>query len=309
MENNNLVSIIMPAYNVAKYIQASIDTVLNQTYTNWELIIVDDGSIDDTAKICKKYLDTDNRIKYIYQNNAKQAKARNNGIQIAKGDIIAFLDADDLWLPNKLELSLSHFDLNIYDLIFTDSYYSGQEQIDVSDLTLEKMRVQNGEYFGPTSICDFLKMNKIPILTVLVKKAVLEKVGSFDEKCVPAEDYDLWLRLLKNNCKFKAINIPLSIYRFQENSSTASDRLATNAVLELLMKNFTIDEVKRIKAVPFIKSWIIRWIQLYLAASNISQLQIILNHFNFNKFPVKITFILGRFISIDKFKKIIIKAI
>src|SRR5690349_25117803 len=98
-----LISVIMPAYNAEKFVAESISSVITQTYKNWELIIVDDGSTDNTKNIIEEFAKHDARIKYIYQENAKQGKARNTGIAMAKSGLVAFLDADDLWLPQMLE--------------------------------------------------------------------------------------------------------------------------------------------------------------------------------------------------------------
>jgi glycosyltransferase involved in cell wall biosynthesis len=97
-------SVIIPSFNRANLIVASIESVLRQTFTSWELIIVDDGSTDNTKKIVEAYCDYDRRIKYVYQNNAERCAARNNGIQNAKGKYICFLDSDDYFLENRLEL-------------------------------------------------------------------------------------------------------------------------------------------------------------------------------------------------------------
>lgn len=99
---NDLVSIIMPSYGSEKFISKSIDSVLLQTYDNWELIIIDDCSPDESNKIIKEYLSKDSRIKFVkLEKNSGAAVARNKGIEIAKGRFIAFLDSDDLWLPEK----------------------------------------------------------------------------------------------------------------------------------------------------------------------------------------------------------------
>ena len=100
------VSVIMPAYNGAKYISAAISSVQAQTFSGWELLIIDDGSTDATAEVVKKHL-ADSRILYVAQSNRGQAAARNRAIALAKGEWIAFLDQDDLWLPEKLQLQLA----------------------------------------------------------------------------------------------------------------------------------------------------------------------------------------------------------
>lgn len=309
LENNHLVSVIMPAYNAENYLEASVQSVLNQTYINWELIIIDDGSKDCTSQIAQKYKNIDKRIHYIYQINSKQAVARNNGIKHAKGEILAFLDSDDLWLPQKLEISLKYFDLNKQDLIFTDAYYCSDQVINVLDKNYNKMDILDEEYSYENGIVAFIKGNRIPMLTVLVKKDVIEEAGLFDEKFTLAEDYDMWLRLLKNNCVFKAISLPLSIYRIHQNSSSSSDRLAIDSVLKSIMKNFNADELKKMNLDPFIKIWIKRWMSDYLTTNNIYLLKRILVHFDYIGVTYTVVFGLQNYIGFKNFKRLILKRI
>ncbi|HFF5272228.1 TPA: glycosyltransferase family 2 protein, partial [Acinetobacter baumannii] len=111
----NLVSIITPSYNSAKYIGKTIDSVISQTYKKWELIIIDDCSTDSSVEIIKDYENKDNRIKLIQlKENSGAAVARNTGIQLARGRFIAFLDSDDSWLPEKLEKQLKFMLINNY---------------------------------------------------------------------------------------------------------------------------------------------------------------------------------------------------
>lgn len=299
----------MPAYNVEKYIEASITSVLNQTYRNWELIIIDDGSTDLTSQIVKKFEGLDKRIKYIFQNNAKQATARNNGVHNATGEILAFLDADDIWLPQKLEISMEFFDCNKYDLLFTDAYYAETKEIDVFNAKLKKMNVLEMEYYGKEGITAFVELNRIPMLTVLVKKRAVIKAGFFDIKFEVAEDYDLWLRLLKNKCIFKSISSPLSIYRMLENSSSSTDRLATEGVLKSLIKNFNNVELDEMNVSPLIKNWIRRWIRIYLTKDNVPELKKMLKHFKYQKLTIRISFLICYFINFEYFKRLIIKTI
>ena len=112
----------MPAYNAAEFIQDSIDSVLGQTFFNWELIIINDGSTDNTSEIIQKNIDADNRIISFSQENGKQGKARNLGIKYAKGEYLAFLDADDVWMPDKLAMQLNQIKEKKVDLVFSDSY-------------------------------------------------------------------------------------------------------------------------------------------------------------------------------------------
>src|ERR1044072_6081218 len=100
--SDQLVSIIMPAYNAERYIAASIESVLAQTYSDWELIVVDDGSTDRTATVTQEFVKRDPRIKYIFQENGRLGKARNTGIKNSRGPLIAFLDSDALWIETNL---------------------------------------------------------------------------------------------------------------------------------------------------------------------------------------------------------------
>ncbi len=262
------VSVIMPAYNAEQYIGEAVQSVINQSFTRWELIVVDDGSTDNTEVIVKKLAQKDNRIIYLYQTNGKQGKARNLGISVAKGRFLAFLDADDLWLPQKLELTLKEFADDI-DLVFTNGYLlSDEKQIYQEPIV---MGINGRLYEGIKGFEEFLFGNKIPTLTVVARKEPILKVGSFCDSIVDniykPEDYDLWLKLLYNGAKLKSINIPLSVYRVHDSSTTASDREATSGVMEIL-KNFIVD-------IPDFanqyRSQIRHWFKKYLLLRNIDK--------------------------------------
>ena len=231
-----LVSVIMPAYNASAFIADSIDSVLAQTYRNWELIVIDDGSTDSTPDIVKQKACHDVRLKYLYQDNGRQAKARNLGLMHAKGEFIAFLDADDLWLDNKLEIMVNEFGVGNQDLLFSDSYiFESSFSINDASLHHERMGVVAGEYYGYNGLSDFLEINRIPVLTVIAKSDVIKKF-IFNEDMTPAEDYDLWLRMLVSGCRLRAIPLPLAAYRLHQASSTSSDRLATDTVIRIIYK-------------------------------------------------------------------------
>ena len=299
----------MPCYNAANYISQSIESVINQTYTNWELIIVDDGSTDNSKSICHSYLCRDNRIRYIYQENSKQAIARNKGITKANGELIAFLDADDLWLPQKLEVTLNQFDLNQFDLIFTNSFYTDSIMIDLKCQNYSKMGIIKNTYFGKNGIISFLEGNKIPILTAIVKKTCLLKVNGFDSTCVPAEDYDLWIRLLKNGYKLQSIEHALAIYRIHENSATTLDRLATSSVLNLLKKNFTKLDIQNLNAKELLKKWIIREIELKDTKTKLFHIFKIIKHFGFFNIYLRLLYLNFLFLPISILKRGLIKYI
>jgi teichuronic acid biosynthesis glycosyltransferase TuaG len=228
--NNGLVSVIMPAYNAQKYIAESIESVIAQTYANWELIVIDDGSTDNTGNIIKQYKQQDVRIKSIYQENSGQGNAKNVGIEISRGEYIAFLDADDLWLKEKLEVSVNTIKVADVSLLFTN-YAVFNSELDVSKLTT--MQVGNTIYKGRESIITFLNYNQVPNLTVLAKREAVISAGKFTDMKV-AEDYEMWLRMLGMGHTFQSIAAPLSLYRMHDNSITAKDRHATFEIIQII---------------------------------------------------------------------------
>ncbi len=216
----------MPAYNASNYIQEAIDSVIAQSYTDWELIIVDDGSTDNTSGLVKEYGLKDSRIRYFYQENGKQGKARNLAISKSKGVYLAFLDADDLWLPEKLEIQIKEIKDNNVDLVFSDSYIFNNDN--VFDRS-RKMNTLHQIFKSEEALKLFLVVNRIPILTVLAKKDKILLVDGFSEKLIiqNAEDYHLWLKMLISGCVFYGSDKTLASYRVHSDSSTSQDKLAS----------------------------------------------------------------------------------
>jgi len=221
-----LVSVIMPAYNARQYITESIESVIAQTYTNWELIIVDDDSTDDTASIIKEFSQQDPRIKYLYQDRGRQGKARNKAIKNSNGDYIAFLDADDLWEQSKLEVQIDAIE-NSPDitLLFTQGFIL---QPDGDSIPMD-VKVQNWSFQNDIDL--FITQNQIPILSVLVKKQAIIDAGYFSEDLAiqNAEDYHLWIKLLKQTT-FLSIPNRLFYYRVHEQQSTYKNNNLSMAV-------------------------------------------------------------------------------
>jgi teichuronic acid biosynthesis glycosyltransferase TuaG len=226
-----VVSVVMPAYNAAPYIAEAIASVQAQTYQNWELLVVDDGSTDDTAAIVQHYSAIDDRIKYIYQKNARQSRARNNGIAQAIGNYIAFLDSDDVWFPEKLQLQLQVLADTAIDLVFGEAaVFEKQFHKDITTV----LGAGQGLYEGIQGLSAFLAKNQIPMLTVVVRKEALARVGNFteDNKFPNAEDYHLWLKMLLENCSFYGMPTVLGAYRVHAASISASDRWCADYVVE-----------------------------------------------------------------------------
>jgi glycosyltransferase involved in cell wall biosynthesis len=178
------VSVIIPAYNYADYTVQAVDSVLAQTFKDFELIVVDDGSTDGTGEALKRFGD---RIKYVYKQNGGVSSARNLGVRLAKGKYIAFLDCDDLWLPNKLAETLKGFADGRVGLVYTDGLL-----IDANGCELPG---QGAAGFSGHVYERLLISNFINNPTVMVLKSCFEQVGFFDESLFFAADWDMWLRL------------------------------------------------------------------------------------------------------------------
>ena len=207
--SNPLVSIITPVYNGEQYLLAAIESGLAQTYQNFELLIVNDGSIDNSADIIKPFL-KDSRVIYIEQKNAGVAAARNAAIKQAKGKYIGFLDQDDLWLNNKLEVQVTALEQDESVALV----HSRQDYID-----LQGNKINFEWITGASGYCfeDMFKKNRIAVLTVLIRKAIIEEVGLFNEQLSGADDYEMWLRVtLKHPIQY--IVEPLAFYRFHDNN-------------------------------------------------------------------------------------------
>lgn len=185
---DDLVSIIMPAYNAEKYIEEAIQSVLKQTYTNWELVIVNDCSTDKTEQIIKKYQEQDQRIKlYSLPKNQGVANARNAAIENAFGRYIAFLDSDDIWLPEKLEKQIMFMRIN--DYLFTFHDYRTIRVIDKRFSKVIKVPIK-------VDYKELLKGNNTgSCLSTCIDRAVIKEIYMPNEK---HEDYICWLNILKN---------------------------------------------------------------------------------------------------------------
>ncbi len=179
------VSVIVPTYNRASLLKDALDSVLAQRYRNVELIVVDDGSTDHTSRLLASYAD---RITVLFQPNAGVSAARNHGIQAASGDLIALLDSDDYWLPEKLAAQVDFFKATPQALI----------------CQTEEIWIRNGVRVNPKrrhrKLSGMIFQASLPLClispsAVMMRKSLLDEVGLFDEDLPACEDYDLWLRI------------------------------------------------------------------------------------------------------------------
>jgi glycosyltransferase involved in cell wall biosynthesis len=234
--DKNLVSVVIPTYNTSNFLIKAIQSVINQTYKNWELIIVDDGSTDQTRQIVEEFQKKDSRIKYFFQNNKGQGAARNLGIKNTSGNYIAFLDSDDEFFENKLERVISYFekDKNI-GFIYTDA-------IIIGDYLYKKRMSEIVTPYSGKIYTKLLFNNFITTSTVVVKREVLQNCGLFDESNLLRnfEDYDLWLRIAK---KYKIEYIPevlVKYYFVPKIASWKKRRRAYKAMIYIYYKNLKI---------------------------------------------------------------------
>lgn len=207
-----LVSIVMPAYNSEKYVAEAINSVLAQTYKNWELLVLDDGSKDNSLQIIEEFSKKDSRIKALPNGrNMGVSATRNRGIELASGEWIAFLDSDDMWHPLKLEKQLKVAEKKAGEFIFTGSSYINEEGYSYKGI------------FEVPEIVTYKKLrnqNVISCSSVLVKKKYFDNIKM--EKDEMHEDYAVWLRMLKTGVIAYGINEPLFIYRISRNSKSGN---------------------------------------------------------------------------------------
>ncbi|MFN2454881.1 MAG: glycosyltransferase family 2 protein [Pyrinomonadaceae bacterium] len=232
---SDLVSIIMPAYNAEKHIAESIQSAINQTYQNWELIVVDDGSTDGTAEIARGFSDRDKRVKYFFQKNSRLGKARNTGIKNSCGDLIAFLDSDDLWVKEKLELQVKTVHETRVDLVFSDGFIFVEDDVTDENVTFQTLR---GRFDGG-GLSDLLLVgNYLPVLSVLARKDSLNEVGRFEEAPLyhGCEDYDLWLKLARHGAAFYGMKELLVRYRRHSGAMTHKDSKMLKPMLQVVKR-------------------------------------------------------------------------
>lgn len=215
-ENKNilgdLVSIIMPAYNCQRYIENAIQSVISQTYNSWELIVIDDGSKDNTVRIIEELSKKDNRIRF-YKNekNLGVSETRNRGIALANGEWIAFLDSDDMWEVSKIEKQIKLSNKVGAEFIFTGSSFINESGIKYKGILRAPEKV------------NYKKLrthNIISCSSVLIKKKFFQNIRM--EKDDMHEDYAVWLRILRTGVYAYGINEPLLIYRISPNSKSGN---------------------------------------------------------------------------------------
>jgi glycosyltransferase involved in cell wall biosynthesis len=182
-----LVTVIIPAYNASAFLSDAVASVLGQTHRDVEVIVVDDGSTDDTAAVLAQWQARDARVRAVHQHNGGLAAARNAGLNVACGQYVAFLDADDVIHPEKLERQVAYLEAHPgTDLVYSDYRTSDAELRPLTDEVIGVKRMPLREAYIYTNV--------FPIMAPLVRRSLVERVGGFDERLRACEDWDYWVR-------------------------------------------------------------------------------------------------------------------
>ena len=227
-----LISVVVPCYNQAQYLDECLQSVLDQTYQDWECIIVNDGSPDNTEEVAKKWVEKDPRFKYLYKENGGLSSARNAGIEIAEGEWIQFLDSDDKIEKEKFTISSKYF--SAFDIIFSE--YS----LIINDKISETFKNQFVDYkIDFESIILNWDLNyTIPIHCALIKN---EQLPRFNNNLRAKEDLVFWIQYFLKTPKYFIINKQYAIYRINETSMTRNiDHMHEN---ELKAYNYIFQEL------------------------------------------------------------------
>ncbi len=221
MNKSPLVSIVMPAYNTARYIKEAVKSVINQTYKNWELIIIDDCSPDNTKEIVQSF--SDSRIKYILNSqNSGALVSRNNAIEASSGKFIAFLDSDDVWKEDKLEKQINFMQQNNFSFTCTHYELIDEHSKKLNILTTAPLRISKSK---------FRLWNWCGCLTVIFDAEILGK--TYLENYKIRDDWALWLKISeKSDCHCLAEN--LAFYRVRDNSQSKS------GLINLLKQHYAV---------------------------------------------------------------------
>jgi glycosyltransferase involved in cell wall biosynthesis len=224
------VSVIIPAYNQSRYLSQAVSSVLAQSMGDWEALIVDDGSTDNTGEVARSF--SDPRIRYIYQENRGLSGARNTGIRNSAASYISFLDSDDLFLPQKLELLLGEMERHPEIGLAAGQAIPVNEEGRVVGKTFSTPLPERGERL--------LLGNPLHVGSVLLRREWQERAGFFDETLRSYEDWEMWLRLALLGCPMGCVAQPVSQYRFHTAQMTRLGHQMTHATFSVLDKVFAM---------------------------------------------------------------------
>ena len=230
MKFTPLISVVIPAYNAEQFLDETLESVLSQTYENWECIIVNDGSTDNTESIAKKWCEKDARFRYFYKENSGASDTRNLGIKKARGEYIAFLDADDILTSDSLEVRINVLIEQNVDLVATKLQHFTDKLPKVSKNNAR----QDVLYYAKEGLTQLMAFNKVTHSTVLCKKSVMDEVGGFTWH-KKAEDLHCWLKVLFAGYKIYRLGEYYAYRRMHNNSWSSMDINCSKEVLELIV--------------------------------------------------------------------------
>jgi glycosyltransferase involved in cell wall biosynthesis len=228
------VDVIIPAYNAARYLPVALESVFSQTFDDWQILLVDDGSTDNTADAVAPFLDRfGSRIRYIRQKNRGVTAARNTAIRTSTAEFLAFLDADDVWLPCRLSESLKALAARpqaglVYGLV---------THIDPEGRLGETWKGNQRNAEGHIAPYIYRRKVELPCATVTLRRGCLDEVGIFDETMRATEDRDLWLRI---SLRYEVAFVPkvLAYYRVSPSSLSADSQQMLKAQLQFIRKHY-----------------------------------------------------------------------
>ena len=241
LNDKPLVSVIVPTYNYGRFIGETLECLRTQTYANWECIIVDDGSTDDTAEQVARFIEQDARFKFLRQENARQAAAKNNGLRNSAGQYIQFLDADDLIESQKLEKQVEYLEAHPeVDLVYGSMRYFTTEAPDERLYWVwggeNKPWMPETSGSGKEVLTALVRKNIMVINSPLIRRSVVDAVGLFDN--LLAEDWDYWVRCAAAGMRFQFEDLPgtMALVRYHSASSSHNRRRMYVSVISIREK-------------------------------------------------------------------------
>lgn len=242
------VSVIVPAYNFGRLISQTLDSIRAQTYEDWECVVVDDGSTDDTQRVVAAYAERDARIKYVYQENQGLSAARNRGIRECAGEYVQFLDADDFIEERKLEHHAAHLKQQAeVDVVYGNVRYFRSEN------TGERLFSKDGAAHswmpevsgtGTEILSAMVGQIIMPVNAALLRKSVFERVGFFDEQLKAMEDWDFWRRAARSGIRFQYFDPEGTLALVRANpDSMSKDRRRMTEAFAMVQERMRADEV------------------------------------------------------------------
>jgi len=250
------VSVIIPVYNQTQFVGQAIDSVLAQTFTDYEIIVVNDGSTDETTQVLAQYTA---HIRVIHQANAGLSAARNSGLRVAKGEFIAFLDADDLWYSTALATLVTY----LRHHPTTDLVCGAWDLIDETGSVIKPPNKPS--IFQARVRANFLRAiatgNLFLVHALLVRRKCFECCGTFDPTLKAVEDWDLWIRMAMHGHTVKMIDVPVAHYRRHSNCMTQDPQRMVQASEQVLQRLFTNQQFTReladLRDHAYIQMWLI----------------------------------------------------